>query len=1025
MPSSFFVCAIAVLLTSAGPAGARDLQFNRDIRPILSENCYACHGPDKNTRKAKLRLDNAEGATADREGKAPVVPGKPEASELIRRITTIDADDIMPPPKTGKKLTPEQIALFREWIEQGAKYEGHWAYQPLNRPPAPGIQNASWPLNPIDNFILARLEREQLKPSAEAGRRVLLRRVSLDLTGLPPRPEEVDRYSQSTDPHWYESYVDGLLRSPHYGEQMAMHWLDLVRYADTVGFHGDNEFSAWPYRDYVINAFNENTPFDRFTREQIAGDLLPNATARTRVASGFNRLNRMSTEGGIQDKEYLAKYAADRVRTISATWLGATLGCAECHDHKFDPYTTKDFYSMEAFFADLNEKGFYPDGYGRGDWGPRLPLPSDDQIASLGAADKEVAQISSALAAITDDHLANSQERWARKVSGLEKSKRLGWKNVKPISAASSQEATLTIKDDKSVRVSGKLPEYDEYTVTLPMTNGVVAALRLESLTDDNLPGNHISRAGKTFYLSSVSVEVLRGKDKPAGPVSLASARADVSGLGYPAPSLLDNDPQTAWSPGGGPPGRRSVVLRLAEPIKGGKDVTLQVHLHHLASQPRQQLGAFRFSTSEFADDGFDDLGLPKNVIEAAKIPRAKRTVAQAATLASYYRQVAPELTSLTHRLALAAARRDRIAGQVPTMLVSEKRDSRTMRILPRGNWMDDSGEVVQPSVPKSLGAFKPAGEKANRLDLADWLVSRDNPVTARTFVNRLWRIYFGVGLSKNLDDLGSQGEWPTHPELLDWLAAEFRDSGWDIKHVIRLIVTSRTYRQTSTSNTTLDEHDPYNRLLGHQNRFRLDAEVVRDNALAISGLLANQIGGPSIRPYQPERYYAALNFPAREYVPSRDEDQYRRGVYVHWQRTFLHPSLLAFDAPGREECTANRVNSNTPLQALVLLNDPTYVEAARVFAERIMHRERDTAKRIEWAFQEALSRSPRPEEQKILAGLQAQQLSRYQKDSTAAKDLVQTGQSAPAGNLDTAELASWTAVTRAILNLHETITRN
>lgn len=1009
--------ATATAVTGAEPA----ISFNRDIRPILSDNCFACHGPDKNTRKAKLRLDTSDGATATSEGKAAIVPGKPEASELLRRLTTSDVDDLMPPLKTGKKLTTAQIDLLRTWIAQGAKYEGHWAFQPLVRPATPTVKQADWPLNPVDNFILDRLEREGLAPSPEADRRTLTRRACLDLTGLPPKPAEIERLVKSTSPGWYEDYVTSLLRSPHYGERMAAPWLDLARYADTVGFHGDNEYSAWPYRDYVIGAYNDNIPFDRFTREQLAGDILPEATARTRVASGFNRLNRMSTEGGIQDKEYLAKYAADRVRTVSSIWMGATVGCAECHDHKFDPFTTKDFYRMEAFFADLNEKGYYPAGYGKGDWGPRASLPVDEQLARLGQLDREIAETSTALALVSDQSLARARESWAATVRTAAQAGTLAWTNAKPATVSSANGATLKIKDDRGILVSGELPDDETYTTVLPVSTGKVAALRLEVLDDDSLAGNRIGRAGQGFYLSALEVELVKGSQST--PVRVNSIKADNTLPGYPGGALVDGRPDTAWGSGGG---RSSVVLRFGQTVEGGKDVSLRVTLRHLASKPKQHAGLFRFAFSSFADADFDNSGLPKNLIETAKLPAAKRTPAQATSLAAYYRKVAPKLTELNTRLAALTAERDVIGGRVPTVLVSEKRAPRTMRVLPRGNWMDDSGEEVQPGVPPLFGAFKPASERATRLDLANWLVSPENPLTARAFVNRLWRLYFGTGLSKNLDDLGAQGEWPTHPELLDWLASEFRESGWDVKRLVRLIVTSRTYRQTSVSNSSLDERDPFNRLLGHQNRFRLDAELVRDNALAIAGLLVDQVGGPSIRPYQPEGYYASLNFPKREYVSSIGEDLYRRGVYVHWQRTFLHPEMLAFDAPGREECTANRVNSNTPLQALVLLNDPVYVEIARVFAQNIIrHGGTGAEDRINWAFNQAVGRNARPEERRLLVELQGKQRALYEKDPKAATALLAVGEAPLPSGLAPAELASWTAVARSVLNLHETITRN
>ena len=1077
-PYVVLATALWLALSPLAGAAAPEVRFNQDVRPILSQQCFPCHGPDQNKRKAKLRLDQAEDALAPHKGGRPIVPGKPEESELIRRINSRDPEEQMPPPPSGKTLTDQQRGLLRTWIQEGARYEGHWAFMPLTRPDVPerkaGAMTDAVGENPIDAFIQARLDRESLVLSPEADRHTLIRRVSFDLTGLLLRAEEVEAFIKSRDPRAYEKLVDRLLNSPRYGERMASYWLDLVRYGDTVGYHGDCDYSVWPYRDYVIRAFNENYSFDRFTREQLAGDLLPNATVEQRVASGYNRLNRVSTEGGVQDKEYLAKYASDRVRTTSTIWLGATIGCAECHDHKFDPFSTRDFYRFAAFFADLKEKGFYDKGFSENDWGPRMSVPSPAQEKELQSLDTRLGALKKKRDAFGDEQLAGSRARWESRVLAWAQEKSLGWTNVAPVRLNSRHGARLEIQTNLAVLVSGPLPDDEEYTAIIPVPLARVTALRLEVLKDSSLPGNDLARSGQMFVLAEIEVGVGSLSSRQFQRVILRQAAADFAYDGFPALAAIDGRLDTGWSQGSGPPRDRRAVFQFAEPLRGGSNMLLSVRLRHNPHYPRQHIGKFRLALASMDDPNPDPQGLPEDVLKALKVLPAQRTNDQSKTIAGYFRTIAPELRGLQHQIAALQTRRDLLAGAVPTMLVSQTTKPRPIRVLPRGNWMNDSGDIVQPGVPHFLRQLEPAARipaaqtrpdqaadeaRATRLDLANWFAAPDNPLTARVFVNRFWKLFFGTGLSKNLDDLGAQGEWPTHPELLDWLACEFgQPSGhagnnltssprlpgsaddeetsrsrlsacsgrWDVKHLVRLIVTSRTYRQTSRSSSLLDEKDPFNRLLARQSRFRLDAEMVRDNALAVAGLLVDRQGGPSVRPYQPEGYYASLNFPRREYVASQGDELYRRSLYTHWQRTFLHPSLLAFDATPREECTVARVNSNTPLQALVLLNDPIYVEAARVFAENILrHGGSRFERRIDWAFMRALARPARPEEQQRLADLYAKQRARFDLDPHQAGELIQTGEFRQATRLNPVELAAWVSVARVILNLHEVITRD
>ncbi len=1063
--SALRLFAAAVLMPSL--ASAASVSFNRDIRPIMSDACFACHGPDKSTRMAGLRLDLREEAVKpNRRGVAPIVPGDPARSAIVQRIFATDARRIMPPPHAHKELTSAQKETIRRWVAEGAPYEGHWAYEPVRRPATPPDAP-----HPVDAFIRARLAREGLRPSPEADRRTLIRRVTLDLTGLPPAAAEVEAFVADPQPDAYSRLVDRLLASPRYAEKQAMHWLDAVRYADTCGFHGDNAFPAWPYRDYVLRAFHSNKPFDEFTREQLAGDLLPGATVEQRVASAYNRLTRTSAEGGIQPKEYLAKYAADRVRTTSSVWLGSTVGCAECHDHKFDPFTARDFYAMKAFFADIKETGLVPDR-GPDAWGSLLALPTEEQQrrredvrGRLETARKRQEEAVAARAA--------RQAEWEREILRRDAAGELNWRYLRPHRAAAERGATLRVFNDELVDATaysggslisfrhpgeglivaeGPNPDNETYTVSAKPGAGVWTALGVEVISDESLPGERVARGADRLVLTEVEAE-LGGKGQRAAKQTLRFVLAD-SNLSFPskehpAMAAIDGDPHTGWGMTTyGNPGTLFLALRFAEPVETRADSVLTVRLRHDSPYRKATIGRFRLALSQAryawpepqprpkpGDEAGQprNWGLPETVRKLLVTPAEQRTAEQQAEIRRHFAWSDPELEPLvaeTHRL---EAEWDRLDASVPRVVATEATTPAETRVLPRGNWMDDTGEVVEPAIPEFLGRLSVAG-RATRLDLANWLVSPENPLTARVFVNRMWRQFFGTGLSKVLDDLGSQGEWPTHPELLDWLAAEFmrpqfEASGahpWDVKHLIRTMVTSETYRQSSRLTPELEQRDPDNRLLARQSRFRVEAEIVRDVALAASGLLTESFGGPSARPYQPAGYLAALNFPKREYSASRGPELYRRGVYTFWQRTFLHPSLAAFDAPSREECTVNRVHSNTPLQALVLLNDPIYVEAARALAQKMRSEGgRTVQERIAWAFRRAAGRAPSAAETAPLLDLYGKSLRRFRREPAAARELLSVGESPAPARANRAQAAALTMVARAILNLHETITRN
>ncbi len=1023
---SSLALAVALPAVAAPAPSAKKVDYNRDIRPLLSDNCFFCHGPDEKQRKAKLRLDVRDEAIA----KKAFVPGKPDQSELVKRLFTKDANDLMPPADSHKKLTPAQKELFKRWVAEGAEYQTHWAYVPPVKATIPAGKNG------VDHLVQTRLKQIGLKPSPEADRRTLARRLYFDLLGLPPKPAEVDAFANDKSPDAYAKLVERLLASPHYGERMAIGWLDVVRYADTIGYHSDTPRNVFPYRDYVIKSFNENKPFDQFTREQLAGDLLPNATQETRVASAFNRLLLSTEEGGAQAKDYEQRMLTDRVRAVGTVWLAQTLGCCQCHDHKFDPATQRDFYSMGAFFADIKEPII-----GRREDGMMVPSAQDTaELTRLEAAATKLQQDFDG----PQPQLASAFDKWQDEAFAAVQHD-AKWKPLKPAKVASAQKSKLAVQADGSVLASGKAPDKDTYTVTFTNALKAITGLRVEALPDDSLPSKGPGRAGNgNFVLTEVVATVKHGKDKPAS-VKFAAARAT-----FEQTAVAEKNPHKAWTAASAIDGdakganwgwavlpevgkAQHLVLELAEPLTldAGDTLTIELKQNHDAKE--HLLGKFRLAATSEAEAArvAHPPAPPADIAGIVKIATDKRTAVQKDKLFAHFKSLAPELAKLRTQLADAKKAKTDFEAKIPKCIVSVSSETkRTVHILPRGNWMDESGPVMQPALPAFLPVSLKREAKADapltRLDLAEWIIAKENPLTARVFVNRLWKQFFGTGLSKVLDDMGAQGEPPVNPALLDWLACEFRDSGWDVKRMVRTIVTSATYRQTSVASKEQQARDPYNRELARQSRWRLDAELVRDNALSVAGLLTLKIGGPSAKPYQPDGYWENLNFPVRSYDASKGEDQFRRGLYTWWQRSFLHPSMLAFDAPSREECAAERTRSNIPQQALVLLNDPTYVESARAFAARIVKEcNGDATARIAWAWKQALSRAPRAEELATARALFDKHLAQYKTDTKAAESLLKVGLAPLPPAADQAELAAWTSVARVILNLHETITRS
>lgn len=1054
-PSILLIISIGSTSIAADPIPARP-QFNRDVRPILSNHCFACHGPDENKREAELRMDTHSGLLGDSDpsttGKGVVVPRDLGASELWQRITSTDVDQQMPPTEFAKPLSAAQRTVIRRWIEQGAEWEGHWAFNPIRSPSVPTMETTDGVGNQVDAFITRALARRSLQPSPIADRRTLIRRLSFDLTGLPPAVEDVERFVRDERPDAYERLVDRLLKSPHYGERMAMWWLDLVRYADSVGYHGDQPVSVSPFRDYVIESFNTNKPFDQFTIEQLGGDLIREAGRVERIASGYNRLGMMSAEGGVQPKEYLAKYAAERVRNLGGTWLGITLGCAECHDHKYDPFTMREFYSLESFFADIQERGLYSGANVNGRWGPQIPVPTPEEQQQLAELDQRIERLQQKLKTSTPA-LQQAQAEWESQLTV--------WQELKPETVRSKQGATLTIAADGSILASGKQPAQDSYQLRFDRVPEGVTAIRLEVLPHKSLPKQGPGRASNgNFVLTEFTASRLKtpaaqpaaptdqpNSDTPGKPANEPTSQAErlkftnatasyeQTGAAKSHPfgkwailAAIDADERGAswgWAVMEQVGQPHSAVFELASDLDLAAGESLQLTLDQQHTNAGHTLGHFRISVATAQRPVTIAAVPPAEAAAVLRIPAEQRSDAQNEQLAAYYRSIAPMLEPQRKRLAEITKQRTDLNNRIRTTLVTVAVKPRMIRVLPRGNWMDDTGDIVQPRTPAVLPPPKVEGRRLNRLDLAEWIVDESNPLTARVVANRVWALFFAAGLSSKLDDLGSQGEWPSHPELLDYLASDLRDSGWDFKRLVKTIVMSRTYRQQSRLRPESQELDPYNRWLSRQSRFRLDAEMVRDNALSVSGLLINVVGGQSVKPYQPAGYWAYLNFPARRWKNGTGADLYRRGLYTHWQRQYLHPALLAFDAPSREECTAKRARSNTPLQSLVLLNDPSFVEAARVFAQRVM-REGGVATRdrLQWAFRQALARPAEEQELAILEGLYISHLEQYQGDVEAARKLIGVGESPVDETLPVAELAAWTSVTRTLLNLHETITR-
>ena len=1134
------------------PSVPETIDFNRDVRRVLSENCIRCHGPDEKDRKggdggkAGLRLDTREGALAQTDGYAAIVPGHPEKSELYQRIITADENDVMPPADSGKTLSARDKAILKAWIEQGAAYAQHWSYVPPVRPALPPVHAATWPTNAVDRFILNRLEREKLSPSAEADRVTLARRVALDLTGLPPSAEEVKNFETDAAPGAYERFVDRLLAKPAFGEHWARLWLDQARYADSAGYVDDPARTIWAYRDYLIRSFNANKPFDQFTIEQIAGDLLPHPTEDQLIATAFHRNTPTNNEGGTIDEEFRNVAVVDRVNTTMTVWMGSTMACAQCHTHKYDPFTQTDYFRLFAIYNNTADED-------RADEAPVLPLFTEEKKKARAPFEAEIATLETKLRTRTPALLA-AQPAWESHFSAP-----IAWQPLATATMTAKSGAVLQRDANAIVRVANRA-ENDVYTfATTPDTAQTLTGFRLETFPLETTSAQGpVSNAGEfvvTRVLASITpagqaevtgryvrvelpghdrvlalaeVQVFSNGDNlapaasssqsstagdsvakfandgrtngnaekaavtslteksenpwweldlkatapverivlwkrtdgafgaelagatitlldekravvwrttlasaPAAsttfavsgvqPIRLGLVQADVTEDGFAADSILSptRGRERGWAVGAQSNQTHSLIVLPEAPVVLPAGARLTVTIEQNSKKKHHTLGKFRVATS-FDERAATLVRMPEPVLAALKSPLAQRSEAERERVTAHYMTVAPALESERQRLAAVTKLRDQIEPYTTVPIMHEVAADKTRKthVQRRGNYLDLGAEVT-PGVPAALHPL-PAGVTANRLGLAQWIVDEKNPLTARVISNLLWESVFGMGLVRTSEDFGSQGDAPSHPELLDWLAVDFRESGWDVKRLLRLLVTSATYRQSSRVTPEALERDADNRLYARGPRFRLSAEMIRDQSLAVSGLLSGKMYGPPVNPPKPKSGLTAGFGSTLDWEDSVGEDRFRRGLYTSWRRSNPYPSMATFDAPSREVCTVRRERSNTPLQALVTLNDPVYIEAAQKLSRRIAAVTGSPEEKLAQGFRWTLVRAPKADELKPLLALYTKSLERFSRDPKQALKVATVPLGALAPDANAAEFAAWTVVGNVLLNLDE-----
>ncbi len=1003
------------------------LDYTRDVKPILANACFTCHGPDEKSLKGKLRLDSREAALkGGKSGEPAFVAGKPDASELLKRVHSTDKTEVMPPPHSNKTLKPEDKEILKRWISEGADYQSHWAFAKPVKATVPTFTEAKqkeWVKNPIDAFILAQLNQAKLKPSSPADKATLIRRVSLDLRGFSPSIEEIEKFVKDTSPNAYEKMVDSMLASNRYGEKMAGQWLDLARFGDTSGYHYDSTRQMWLYRDWLIRSFNDNKRFDQFTIEQLAGDLLPSPTNDQKIASGFNRNSRFNEEGGADPEEFVIRYAVDRTNTLGQVWLGMTLQCAECHTHKYDPITHKEYYQLYAFFTGIKEP--MTSGNHGQPLPPLLKIATPEQEKIIADAKK---QRDEAIAKIND--LLKNTKYEEPKTDNLPKPE---------------PKEILWVDDvlPKGALAQGDGDKFKFVEAPAPVLSGKKSVLR----TTTGLQQAFFTGATDTLTVNSPD-DVLFAYvylDPKAMPKTLM---LQFNNGTWEHRAYWGEDKAFLAGTADGPQHRK-----IGDLPKSGEWVRLEVTASKVGLNVGDKLNGLAFtqfdgtvhwdkagikqippdtkslfSLTAWETNAKKNNKLPADVQNALKVELAKRNDMQKKTIQEYYIRYVYQNTRagfdpLNKQITDLDAKIKATEDAVPTTLISEEMEKpRDAHILIRGDFLQ-KGDKVQRGLPAIFPQL-PKDAPMNRLGLAKWLTSPDHPLTSRVAVNRLWGQMFGNGLVRTQGDFGTQGELPSHPQLLDYLAVEFVESGWDIKKLTKMILMSNAYQQTSAFEGEIPDADPNNRLLYKAPRFRISAEEIRDNALAISGLLTEKVGGPSVMPYQPPDFYKGKH-EGWQWKPAEGEDQYRRGLYTFWRRTSLHPMFALFDAPSREECTTQRSRTNTPLQALVTMNDPTFVEASRVFAQNVLTKGPATLDdKIVWAFQKTLTRTPSNAERAVLLKRYQMLLEKYKKDPTAAQAAVKAGQYKQPEKVDVAEHAAWMGVCNILLNLDETITR-
>lgn len=1009
------------------------LRFNRDIRPILADACFTCHGSDAAKRKAGLRLDLREEAIRPtRSGDIPIVPGKPDQSEMLKRILAHD-ETVMPPKKVGKVLTPDQVGRLKTWIAQGAEYQGHWAFQPVERPKPPGGGN------PIDAFIRSRLATEKLVQQPEADRRTLIRRVTLDLTGLPPTPVEVADFLRDPSGNAYEKVVDRLLQSPRYGEQMTLQWLDFSRYADSNGFQTDSSRFQWPWRDWVIEAFHANKPFDQFTIEQIAGDMLPNASREQIIATGFNRNHRLNGEGGLIAEEWRIETVIDRLETTGSTWLGLTLNCCRCHDHKYDPITQKEFYQLFAYFNSIQESGVLQ-GDSR-NTEPVVTVPEPDTTAKVKKLEADLKKANQETSELMKQ-LPRLQSVWEQGLKERIERGPSSWVLLEPKQVKSPGNVLFSRQSDGSYLVSGENPGNVTYEIVSPLNQAALGGVLLEALVDPTLPAQSLGRAfNGNFVLTRVEASLTAPTLQKPMNLTFTKALADYSQSGWDIQGVIDGKASRGWAVDGPTKKEnRKALFLLEKPLPIPKDAILTLRLVH-ETLANHAIGRFRLSTTALpsGEVNLTASSIPESLKKAILTEPGKRTPEQKAELEKGFlsRGHGPLQESRQHEEKIKAQKQELLQKLPTVMVMKEEAQPREAFVLIRGEY-DKKGDKVTAGLPKSLPPLPP-GAPNNRLGLAKWLVDEKNPLTSRVWVNRAWERFFGTGFVKTSENLGSQAEYPSHPELLDWLAAEFQQptqlpavagkpaGRWDMKALQKAIVMSSTYRQANTITPEALERDPDNRLLSRAPRLRLGGEALRDQALFVSGLLVEKIGGPSVRPYMPDGVWDETSRygDLRGYRHDTNAGLHRRSLYTIWKRTAAPPTMLLFDVPSREYCAVKRSRTNTPLQALSLLNEITYVEAARKLGERMLREGGTTdGEKIRFAMSLVLSREPTETEARILqAGLEADR-ARFKKSPGSAQKLLAFGDARVDSKLDPIEIAALTLTSNVLLNLDETVNR-